>query len=342
MKTSSIRSGVIIAAMAVHFTVLDPCMAQSPGIDIEAASSAATDPSLVSQATELRKAGKLLDRTQWEAMLKTPIPAALQLPAALTQILPAREIAQRARKASVHVGWFYLCERCDHWHLNFSGGYAVAVDGAVVTCDHCVEPYPAMREGYLVALDSERHILPVTAVLARNQVMDTAIIRVASANLTPLALNDQVAPGDPAFLLSDPLNVSGYFSSGIVNRFFWVKGKENDATTLQGVRQLRLNVSTDWAPGSSGAAVLDQCGNAIGHVDSIMPLSEGGAGQRVSKPAKPDGPAKAPDQDRFHGASLITLHLAIPARSVLLLAKSMDGSSPAAKAPSQPQAGSAQ
>jgi hypothetical protein len=30
-----------------------------------------------------------------------------------------------------------------------------------------------------------------------------------------------------------------------------------------------MNVSTDWAPGSSGAAVLDGCGNAIGHVTEI-------------------------------------------------------------------------
>ena len=32
---------------------------------------------------------------------------------------------------------------------------------------------------------------------------------------------------------------------------------------------LRVNVSTDWAPGSSGSAVLDQCGNVIGHVSTI-------------------------------------------------------------------------
>lgn len=34
------------------------------------------------------------------------------------------------------------------------------------------------------------------------------------------------------------------------------------------------NVSTEWAPGSSGAAVIDECGNAIGHVSEISAHGE--------------------------------------------------------------------
>ena len=43
---------------------------------------------------------------------------------------------------------------------------------------------------------------------------------------------------------------------------------------LDELKALRLNVSTDWAPGSSGAAVLDERGNVIGHVSTISPMSE--------------------------------------------------------------------
>lgn len=42
-----------------------------------------------------------------------------------------------------------------------------------------------------------------------------------------------------------------------------------------------LEVGTDWARGSSGAAVLDLCGNAVGHVATIESIvDEGDPSQR--------------------------------------------------------------
>jgi hypothetical protein len=50
----------------------------------------------------------------------------------------------------------------------------------------------------------------------------------------------------------------------------------------------RLNVSTDWAPGSSGSAVLDECGNVIGHVANIStPRAETPARTEDAKVPKP-------------------------------------------------------
>ena len=65
----------------------------------------------------------------------------------------------------------------------------------------------------------------------------------------------------------------------------------------------RLNVTTDWAPGSSGAAVLDDCGNAIGHVTAIATLTDHSAG----------------DNRKAEGPTLITLHEAVSAKDVLSL-----------------------
>ena len=159
--------------------------------------------------------------------------------------------------------------------MNLAGGYVITDDGAAVTCYHCVEPKESsMREGYLIALDADNNVLPVTAILGCDKIMDAAIVRVAGKDLTPLALNDRVAPGDPVYLYSDPMHVAGYFSSGMVNRFFWKIGRSGDPTTLGGAKRFRLNVSTDWAPGSSGAAILDACGNAVGHVSVISSFQQ--------------------------------------------------------------------
>ena len=59
-----------------------------------------------------------------------------------------------------------------------------------------------------------------------------------------------------------------------------------------------MNFSTDWAPGSSGSAVVDQCGNVLGHVSQISGLSK----------------------DR-NTSAFVTLHTGIPALGVLMLAQ---------------------
>jgi len=86
-----------------------------------------------------------------------------------------------------------------------------------------------------------------------------------------------------------------------VNRFYWDNGyKGGGLETLEGVRNLRVNLSANWAPGSSGSAVFDQSGNVIAHVSKISGMSS----------------------KRTGGSAMITLHTGIPARAVGLLARS--------------------
>jgi hypothetical protein len=288
--------------------------AQAPGVPIERNEISLKDEALIRKASSLREAGRLLDDKKVTAALGHLRPAKIELKPASTQKLEPREIAALARRALVRVGWFYKCPHCDHWHVNVSAGYAISEDGIVVTCHHCVAPDShKMREGYLVATNAEGDVFPVKEVLAADAAMDTAVVRVDAAGLTPLALHDQSHPGDAAWCLSDPMNRPSYFSAGLVNRFYW---KEHDpaadASTFVGARHLRMNVSTDWAYGSSGAAVLDSCGNVIAHVSRILPLtSEDGSSGSKSK-SKDDG-------EKEEISTLIVLHEAIPARAVKLL-----------------------
>jgi len=318
-----LRLCMLILALAAGAALPSAARAQAPGEPITSSEPAARDAALLAKAKALYDAGKLLDRPRVAALLKAPQPAHVALRTPSAQPLPVRDLAVRARQAYLRVGWYFLCPDCGHWHLNFAGGYAISADGVVATCCHCVDPGDAKGEGYLVAADSTGAVLPVTTVLAANRVLDCALVRVAGGTLTPLALNADAATGDAAYLFSDPLNTRGYFSAGIVNRFYWQNEKGANLTTLAGVQRLRLNVSTDWAPGSSGAAVLDGCGNAIGHVAVISALHK--------DPARAAAKSSAPDKDapESHGHDLrndplITLHEAIPARGVLLLARSMD------------------
>ena len=137
-----------------------------------------------------------------------------------------------------------------------------------------------MKEGWLVAVTDEDVLLPVTEVLACNVGTDCAIIRVKSGQpLTPLALSLDVSPGDPVWCFSDPSGKHGYFSEGIVSRFVkrpFMSKKEavklHEGTEVP--KPVWLETTTDWAPGSSGSALVDQFGNAVGHVSEIQTVLE--------------------------------------------------------------------
>ena len=301
MKFSSLAAA---AAAAVFLTTGSASlMAQAPGVPIESGLPMVQDGALLDRLAKLRETGKGLTAEGVKAALQKPAPEAVTLPPCRTTPLRPAEVWQSAQRSRLWVGWHFLCHKCDHWHVNLAGGYPITEDGVVATCYHVAEPGSEIKEGRLVAVDGKGNVYPVTSIIGCSRSMDACILRMEGLKTEPLPLNDQVRPGDPAFLLSNPLGVSGYFTSGMVNRFFWNRGGPPPASSSgDELKQLRMHVSTDWAPGSSGSAVLDTCGNAICHVAVIGHLGEGknSSGNPVSH---------------------MTVHEGIPARSVMWLVK---------------------
>ncbi len=300
-------------------------LAQAPEAPIESQDSLMNRTEILAQAEKLRSADALLSSEKVEKLLSKPIGGPIALEQPRKTVLSGRELAARARKSHVRLGWYYLCKRCDKWHLDAAGSYAIAPD-AIATCHHCLVPKADMKEGYLIAIDAQEKVHAVDAILAGSKTMDCAIVRVSVSDggaLSPLALQEDVAPGDKVACFSDPLGQHGYFSTGIVNRFYWNQGRRGAAGSLDELKSLRVNVSTDWAPGSSGSAVLDEFGNVVGHVSRIMPLSRSGRAQTPPAKGKSPNPEKSPEvKGPVPKAEpvLITLHEAVPARSVRALA----------------------
>ena len=261
----------------------------------------------IAKAEQLAKDGKLTAADDFAAQMKSPKHEKIDLVPVSTRPLRGHEIAERARTAHVRIGWFFRCTRCNNWHLNAAGGYAIAKD-TVATAFHVLEQPANMRkgEGHPIAIRGDSEVLAVTTVLGADKEMDAAIVRVRATDLTPLALAAEPQIGDAAYCLSDPNNTRGYFSSGIINRFFSVNESAKSDPRFQ-----RVNVSTDWAPGSSGSAVLDECGNVIGHVARIQSISKTAQNPPPAAGAQPR-PAEA-------NPTYMNLHEAIPAKSVLTL-----------------------
>lgn len=305
---------VLLTAAACSF-------AQADGVPIETRSKG-NDASLNAKMTAVHEADEALRIDEMREALAKPTPAKINLPAPATAALSPVELYKRARQSTLRVGWTYLCKHCNNWHTNLAGGYVVTEDGLAATCYHVLAATPPdAREAVAVATDLDGNVYPITQIVAADQKMDAAIVRLGGAeHLKPMALNDQTAPGQSVYLLSDPNGTPGYFSAGMINRFYWMAGKtEGDATNLDDAKSLRVNFSTDWSPGSSGAAIVDTCGNMVGHVATIEAVDL--QPDRQSRPTT--GPATGPQRQPNGGTrgTVIVFHEGIPARAVKLLAE---------------------
>ena len=255
---------------------------------------------LVPQVQKLAAEGRLISAEVFLSQLDHPVATRVELASPASVPLRGREIAKRAAAAHVRVGWVYQCTKCNRWHTNLAGGYAIAPD-VVVTARHVVAPPAAMKPAaaFPVVVRGESEVMNIDAVIVANETADTAILRVSAKDLTPLALSHDVQVGDTAYCFSDPRDVLGHFSSGLVNRF-------HSTVSQSSPLQQRMDVSADWAPGSSGSAILDEHGNVIGHVARIRPLFG-----TTSRTAEPAAKSAAP--------TLMTLNEAVPAAVVLSL-----------------------
>lgn len=291
MKTAALLLSIFLSGHQI-------VTAQAPDVPVVRDGSGPS-PQFMEAAKKLRDDGKLLGQDKVKEQLARTS-CELELPAAATAgTLTGGEIWSRARKSHIRVGFLFLCNKCEKLHFNLAGGYALTADGVVATCYHVMQPKD-IKEGHAVAALDGDVLLPVTEVLAANRETDVCIVRVQSEKpLVPLPLSTAVRPGDDAWCYSDPYGRNSYFSKGIVNRFY----QQNKDSA-----RVRMNVSTDWAPGSSGSAVLDSFGNAIGHVSEIS-----AQGSRTSA-SKGAAPAKI-------GETYIVFHDAVRAADVLALIK---------------------
>lgn len=303
----------------------------------------AEEAALTQQVEQLADGQRLLSLAAVVAGTKAPQPRALRLASPRTTELTPTALAAQARAGLLRVGWCYLCADCDHWHTAMGAGYAITADGAIVTCAHVVDPPPQpMRRGGLVAVLADGTVHPVKGVLAFDPTMDAAILDLQQPT-SPQSLATEARPGDLAYCCSRPLEQRDYFAAGLINRFYLDHdvAPEHGRGTLPHAAAVRMDVGLPWAPGSSGAALFDGRGNVIGHASEIRTLCDGlpvpgmpedeanAPGEPPGTEAEPAAPATLDDLEAMR--TLLTLHVAIPARGVQLLAAQANAAAGTAK-----------
>ncbi len=246
-------------------------------------------------SAKLLQAGKLKSLDSLRAEVRNcSLP--LKLAPESHERLTPPDLCDRLRQSTLAIGSYYKCPDCGEWHFNSSTGFVVGDSGIICTCSHVLRADDeGVTESYLVAADAAGHVFPVQSVLAADTDSDTCFVRVNAPGLKPLPLRTGVRAGERVYCLSHPGGYYFMFTQGMVAR---VNRKRNDVLDEHGHTNglltrpiLFLNVTAEFAPGSSGAAIADEAGNVVGQVASIADAGEPSAGT-TNAPPSPSVPVR--------------------------------------------------
>ena len=194
------------------------------------------------------------------------------------------ELRARLLESALIVGHYYRCDECKDWHFSASSGFAVGADGLVATCFHLLDDDPDMPDARLLVADWRGEVWPVLEVVAGDRSADLAIVRCGRTGLVPLPLRLDARAGERVFCLSNPDHQFACFTDGLIARRYVVHGPAPGtepappANAASGAHQKKpdpaaravalLQVTCEFAVGSSGAPVTDACGNVVGIAQS--------------------------------------------------------------------------
>ena len=259
-----------LVCLALHATVLGKDPAPRFVVDEHELNEA----TLVA-AAKLRKDGKLMTPEKLKPQLDRRTCRLELLPPRRGKISPP-DLCEKLRQSTFSVGLLYQDKKSREWEFNSAVGFVVSADGILCTNHHVAdmtEDEADKKAGsYLIAADSEGKAYPVLEILASDPEADTALIRIDAKGLTPLPIRPGVRPGEKVFCMSHPEGEHYLFTEGIVARIarehdYFVEGKEESKPSSRPL--LYVNVTTEYAPGSSGGPVVDKAGNVIAQVQSI-------------------------------------------------------------------------
>lgn len=158
----------------------------------------------------------------------------------------------RARAASLVFGHLYLCGKCDRLHTRLAGAVAISAKGLALTNHHVIDSKEALVFG---AMTPQGHLHPVVEILAASKEHDIAVVRLGGASDLPhVSISSGIVTGDPLFVVSHP---DGHF-------FTLTRGHLARRYLTPREKTPRLQITADFARGSSGSGIFDRFGRLAG------------------------------------------------------------------------------
>jgi len=180
----------------------------------------------------------------------------LSLPAAANGGSSEPDLYRKTAESVLVVAKVYRCNECGKNHTSTASGFIISQSGAFVTSYHVLDD-PRM-EG-IAARTQDGTVRPVREVLVADKINDFVILQLEGSSFRPIPLAREAPVGSTVYVLSHP---DGYFymlTRGIVSRA--ALRDERGGTQIP-----LLDITADFAKGSSGAPVLNDQGAAVGIV----------------------------------------------------------------------------
>lgn len=134
-----------------------------------------------------------------------------------------------------------------------ASGFFLTESGVLATCLHVVNHAHLIG---LTIMTRDGRVCPVTEVLAVNTNYDLALLKVEGTGFTALPLAPKIRQGAPVWVLSHPFPWYFMLTSGIASGYYTVGNGRGEVTLL--------DITADFANGSSGAPVFNNCGAVVG------------------------------------------------------------------------------
>ena len=229
------------------------------------------------------KAGGLVTGAAFAEQLRQAS-ASAQIPEIAPPEASPESAFSRARAATLVLGHLFLCDQCDKHHASLSGGVLLSADGLALTNYHVLDNRQAIVFG---ARTADGRVFPIKEILAASKDDDLALVRLRDARDLPfVGLGDDPAGGDEVFVVSHP---DGHF-------YTLTRGHLSRKFLAAETHVPRLQITADFAKGSSGCGIFDLAGNLAGlatATSSIHYRESEGKGENLQMVLKVGVPASS-------------------------------------------------
>ena len=218
---------------------------------------------LESESTNLLRQGKISSPLPPKTALQT---CNLNLVPRPTQVLTPAELGEAVEMGVAVIGQIAGPSNAAHLS-NMGTGFFLTESGALATCLHVITESKGLG---FTALTRDGRVCPVRGVLAVDVTNDIVILQVEGQGFTPLPVAPSVRQGEPLWVLSHPEGRYYTLTDGIASGYFTYASALGQFTVL--------NITADFARGSSGAPVLNEQGAVVGiakFTQAIYGASEG-------------------------------------------------------------------